>query len=50
MGADVWVIDKNVDVLRQLWAQFDRPLNTVYSTRTPSSATAQKPTLSSAGC
>jgi alanine dehydrogenase len=33
MGADVWVIDKNVDVLRQLWAQFDRPLNTVYSTR-----------------
>ncbi len=33
MGADVWVIDKNVDVLRQCWAQFDRPLNTVYSTR-----------------
>ena len=33
MGADVWVIDKNVDVLRDLWAQFDRPLNTVYSTR-----------------
>jgi len=33
MGADVWVIDKNVDVLRSLWAQFDRPLNTVYSTR-----------------
>jgi alanine dehydrogenase len=33
MGADVWVIDKNVDVLRQCWSQFDRPLNTVYSTR-----------------
>ncbi|MGI9374257.1 MAG: alanine dehydrogenase [Hyphomicrobiales bacterium] len=33
MGADVWCIDKNVDVLRSLWAQFDRPLNTVYSTR-----------------
>ena len=33
MGADVWVVDKNVDVLRRLWTQFDRPLNTVYSTR-----------------
>ena len=33
MGADTWVIDKNVDVLRQCWQQFDRPLNTVYSTR-----------------
>ena len=33
MGADVWVIDRNVDVLRALWTQFDRPLNTVYSTR-----------------
>ncbi len=33
MGADVWVVDKNVDVLRSLWQQFDRPLNTVYSTR-----------------
>ncbi len=33
MGADVWVIDKNVDVLRQCWAQFGRALNTVYSTR-----------------
>ncbi|MGI9483545.1 MAG: alanine dehydrogenase [Hyphomicrobiales bacterium] len=33
MGADVWCIDKNVDVLRSLWSQFDRPLNTVYSTR-----------------
>ena len=33
MGADVWVIDRSVDVLRSLWAQFDRPLNTVYSTK-----------------
>ena len=33
MGADVWVIDRNVEVLRRLWTQFDRPLNTVYSTR-----------------
>lgn len=32
MGADTWVVDKNVDVLRQCWQQFDRPLNTVYST------------------
>ena len=33
MGADVWVVDRNVDVLRSLWQQFGRPLNTVYSTR-----------------
>ncbi|HVF63551.1 MAG TPA: alanine dehydrogenase [Casimicrobiaceae bacterium] len=33
MGADVWVLDRNVDVLRRLWVQFDRPLNTVFSTR-----------------
>lgn len=33
MGADVWVIDRNVEVLRRLWSQFGRPLNTVYSTR-----------------
>ena len=32
MGADVWVLDRNVDQLRRLWAQFDRPLNTVFST------------------
>ncbi|MGI9521192.1 MAG: alanine dehydrogenase [Hyphomicrobiaceae bacterium] len=32
MGADVWVLDSSVDALRRLWAQFDRPLNTVYST------------------
>jgi alanine dehydrogenase len=33
MGADVWVIDRDLAVLRSLWQQFDRPLNTVYSTR-----------------
>ncbi len=33
MGADVWVIDRNVDALRRLWRQFGRPLNTVFSTR-----------------
>jgi alanine dehydrogenase len=33
MGADVWVLDRSPDVLRRLWAQFGRPLNTVYSTR-----------------
>jgi alanine dehydrogenase len=33
MGAEVWVLDRNVDVLRALWRQFGRPLNTVYSTR-----------------
>jgi len=33
MGADVWVLDRSVDVLRALWRQFGRPLNTVYSTR-----------------
>jgi alanine dehydrogenase len=33
MGADVWVLDRSVDVLRSLWTQFDRPLNTVFSTR-----------------
>lgn len=33
MGADVWVLDRNVDVLRRLWSQFDRALNTVFSTR-----------------
>ncbi len=32
MGADVWVLDRNVDVLRALWRQFGRPLNTVFST------------------
>ena len=33
MGADVWVLDRNVDQLRRLWQQFGRPLNTVFSTR-----------------
>ena len=33
MGADVWVLDRNVDQLRRLWRQFGRPLNTVFSTQ-----------------
>jgi alanine dehydrogenase len=33
MGADVWVIDRDLDQLRRLWRQFGRPLNTVFSTR-----------------
>jgi alanine dehydrogenase len=33
MGAEVWALDRNVDVLRRLWAQFGRPLNTVFSTQ-----------------
>ncbi len=32
MGADVWVIDRNPDVLEQHWAHFGRSTNTVYST------------------
>jgi alanine dehydrogenase len=32
MGAEVWVLDRSVDVLRRLWVQFGRPLNTVFST------------------
>src|ERR1700694_3308246 len=32
MGAEVWVLDRNVDVLKNLWRQFGRPLNTVFST------------------
>lgn len=32
MAAEVWCIDRNVDVLRNLWKQFGRPLNTVFST------------------
>src|SRR5271169_6794070 len=32
MGAEVWVLDRNVDALRALWRQFGRPLNTVFST------------------
>lgn len=33
MGAEVWVLDRNTDVLRSLWKQYGRPLNTVFSTR-----------------
>ncbi|MGI9304353.1 MAG: alanine dehydrogenase, partial [Gammaproteobacteria bacterium] len=33
MGADVWVVDRNVEVLKGLWRQFMRTVNTVYSTR-----------------
>ncbi len=33
MGAEVWVLDRSVEVLRRLWVQFGRPLNTVFSTR-----------------
>jgi alanine dehydrogenase len=33
LGADVWVLDRNNEVLKQLWAQFGRSINTVFSTR-----------------
>ncbi len=33
MGANVWVIDKSTEALKNLWRQFGRPLDTVYSTR-----------------
>src|SRR6266487_1185933 len=33
MGAEVWVLDRNMEALRALWKQFGRPLNTVFSTR-----------------
>ncbi len=33
LGANVWVMDRNVDVLRRLWTQFGRALNTTYSTQ-----------------
>ena len=33
LGADVWVLDKNNEVLKQLWSQFGRSINTVFSTR-----------------
>jgi len=33
MGADVWVLDRSNEVLRALWRQFGRPLNTVFSTQ-----------------
>lgn len=33
MGAEVWVLDKNVDVLRGLWKQYGSAINTQYATR-----------------
>ena len=33
MGADVWVLDRNVKVLDNHWVQFGRSTNGVYSTR-----------------
>jgi len=33
MGADIWVVDRNVDTLEAHWKQFGRSTNTVYSTR-----------------
>lgn len=33
MGADVWVLDRNLDVLKAHWQQFGRSTDTVYSTQ-----------------
>jgi alanine dehydrogenase len=33
MGADVWVLDRNMEVLQRLWRQFGQSLNPVYSTQ-----------------
>ena len=33
MGADIWVLDRNTEVLDAHWRQFARYTNTVYSTR-----------------
>jgi len=33
MGAEVWVLDRNVDVLRNLWRQYGNSINTQYATR-----------------
>lgn len=33
MGAEVWVLDRNAEVLRGLWRQYARSLNTVFATR-----------------
>ena len=30
MGAEVWVLDRSTDVLRALWRQFGRPLNSTH--------------------
>lgn len=32
LGADVWVLDKNTTVLKQIWSEFGRSVNTVFST------------------
>ena len=46
MGADVWVLDRNVEVLRALWRQFGRPLNTVFSTQRRDRAPRGRPPIS----
>lgn len=33
LGADVWVLDRNNDVLKSLWTHFGRSINTVFSTQ-----------------
>ncbi|MDJ0957185.1 MAG: alanine dehydrogenase [Arenicellales bacterium] len=33
MGADVWVLDRNLDVLKAHWQQFGRSTDTVFSTQ-----------------
>ncbi|HEY3326296.1 MAG TPA: alanine dehydrogenase [Novimethylophilus sp.] len=33
MGAEVWVLDRNIGTLNRLWKQFGHGLNTVFSTR-----------------
>ncbi|MES9903565.1 MAG: NAD-binding protein, partial [Sedimenticola sp.] len=33
LGADVWILDRNTEVLKNLWRQFGRSLNTVFSTK-----------------
>lgn len=33
MGAEVWVLDRNVDVLRNLWKQYGTAINTQYATQ-----------------
>ena len=33
MGAEVWVLDRNVDVLRNLWRQYGSAINTQFATR-----------------
>jgi len=33
LGAEVWILDRNNEVLKQLWTEFGRSVNTVFSTR-----------------